>query len=90
MIWNCLGSRSLRAISLLGHHVFAGTHVSFPAHILRGVGAPQSAGSVPLDAQMDQLFVLGGKTALSVVMPRLQQLMQTKNEWKNRQIVQQA
>ncbi len=66
-----------------------GTHLSFPAHILRGVDALSRLGHT-LDASMDQLFVLGGKTALSVVMPRLQQLMQTQDEWQNRQIVQQA
>ena len=41
-----------------------GTHLSFPAHILRGVDALSRLGHT-LDASMDQLFVIGGKTALS-------------------------
>lgn len=66
-----------------------GTHLSFPAHILRGIDALSRLGHT-LDASMDQLFVIGGKTALAVTMPRLQHQMQTKAEWKNRQIVQEA
>jgi hypothetical protein len=90
MIWNCLGSRSFRANFPAGVIMFLpGTHLSFPAHILRGVDALSRLGHT-LDASMDQLFVLGGKTALAVTMPRLQQLMQTQDEWQNRQIVQQA
>jgi glycerol dehydrogenase-like iron-containing ADH family enzyme len=66
-----------------------GTHLSFPTHILRGVDALNQLGPI-LDTSLDQLFVVGGKTALTVVMPRLQQLMQTQAQWQHRQIVQQA
>ena len=77
MIWCCSGTRSVHKFSAASHHVLPGTHLFFPAHILRGVGALSRLGHT-LDASMDQLFVIGGKRRCSVVMPRLQHLMQTQ------------
>lgn len=66
-----------------------GTHLSFPTHILRGVNSLERLGQT-LSPSMTDLFVLGGHTALSVVMPRLKQFISNNDDWQGRQIVQEA